>query len=142
MEINELLEPSFGLDSFQKPLVYKGSEALVKIILVVLFGKPGFYPSIPELGMHIQDYRHSKFEDLDLDAIKAQLFYQCTLLTTAIQDNMVSIQKAYLDAEHQQPVILFSIQLDKNTTSQEVLLGIKSDGDQVIYNYMLYDSSI
>lgn len=139
MEVDELVEPSFGVDNFRKPLIEYGTDALVKIILVVLFGKPGFYPNTPELGLYIQQYRKSKFEDLDLENLKAQLGYQCKILSSAIRDDMIAIQKAYLDAEKLEPVILITIQVEKGNQRQEVLLGIKSDGNNVTYNYMLYD---
>ena len=58
-------EPAFGLDSFGKPLVYEDWQAVARSIIIVLLGKPGFYPSIPQLGMHIQDLLYERLDDID-----------------------------------------------------------------------------
>ena len=46
----DLIEPSFGVDSFNKAKYKNETEAIANSILAVLFGKPGYFPSMPELG--------------------------------------------------------------------------------------------
>ena len=50
------VDPAFGVDSFNRPKVLSETETIVNNILFILFGKPGSYPSIPSLGMDIEQY--------------------------------------------------------------------------------------
>lgn len=135
-----IVEPSLGVDNFRKPLVYKGTEALIKNILIILFGKPGFYPSIPNLGIHIQDYRYRTFSEININTLKAQLIYQCSLLKTPLEEGDFKIELGHLRDGNQTPVLLFKFKVYKSSKPQDVLIGMRSDGDRVIYNYMLYDT--
>ena len=48
------VDPVYGVNNFNETKVLTEAETLVNNILMILFGKPGFYPSIPSLGMDIQ----------------------------------------------------------------------------------------
>lgn len=72
------VDPTYGVNSFNKGKVLSESETYVNNLLAVLLGKPGFYPSIPYLGMDIQQELY-KFEDeIDTDKIKAAVVSQCS----------------------------------------------------------------
>ena len=86
-------EPAFGLDKFRKPLVYEDWEAVAKAIIIVLFGKPGFYPSIPQLGIHIQDYMNERLDKIDVDQLKGQLAYQLNIVSDLILTDQIKIIK-------------------------------------------------
>ena len=85
-------EPAFGLDKFRKPLVYEDWEAVSKAIIIVLFGKPGFYPSIPQLGIHIQDYMNERLDRIDTDQLRGQLIYQLGIISTLISTDEIVIK--------------------------------------------------
>ena len=58
------IDPTFGLNNFNQTKVLSETETLVNNILMVLFGKPGFYPSIPALGMNIGQYLYNFADDI------------------------------------------------------------------------------
>ena len=60
----ELKEPAFGLDNFGKPKILKDTEAFATTVLMILFGKPGFLPSLPDVGMNIQQYTYAFFDEI------------------------------------------------------------------------------
>lgn len=66
------------VDSFNKPKVISTFELCVNSILTLLFMKPGQYPSIPELGIDIEQYLHEYADDKDIpQIIKEQINDQC-----------------------------------------------------------------
>lgn len=65
-------------DATYKPKVISTFEMCVNIILTLLFMKPGQYPSIPELGINIEQYIHSYSDDKSIiSKIKNALNDQC-----------------------------------------------------------------
>ena len=51
------------VDSMYKPKVISSFEMIINSILMLLFMKPGQYPSIPELGIDIESYLHEYSDD-------------------------------------------------------------------------------
>ena len=139
--MENLSEPCFGFDNFGEPLVHKGSQVLIDTILTVLFGRPGFYPSIPELGMYIQQYRYNLFQGINLEEFRSKLSYQCNLLDDAINENMMDVALQYMDTAKRVPILLISINLVGNS-NKKLLIGVKTDGDAILYNHMLYEDDV
>ena len=59
------VNPTFNVNDFNEPKVLSPTESYITDVLMILFGRPGFYPSIPSLGMYIQDYLYSFPVELD-----------------------------------------------------------------------------
>lgn len=127
------IEPTFGIDEFRKPNVLKGWEAMVQTLLIILFGKPGFYPSIPDLGMDIHQYRYMDFDELNTEMIKTELLYQYPLL----EDGSVDVRKAI---RNDNPVLLFVINVTNETKQSKVLVGVELGENELIYHYDLKDA--
>ena len=71
------VDPVYGVNNFNRSKVLTETETKVSNMLMILFGKPGFYPSIPSLGMDINQYLY-KFEDeINVEEIKSKLISQC-----------------------------------------------------------------
>lgn len=125
----------FGIDDFRKPKVLNDYEAVIQSILVVLFGKPGCYPSIPELGMNIQQYRNRRLDEIDTDALKAQLAYQCRSLSSSIIDGSIDVTKMMLD--NRDVALVFVIPITTDQTQKNMLIGLKMTDNGITYNYDL-----
>lgn len=136
--MDEFVEPVFGVDDFRKPKVLTGYEAIIQSILVVLFGKPGCYPSIPELGMNIQQYRNRRADEIDVDSIKAQLAYQCKAIQSEIIDGEIDVRKTTINNN---VALLFVIPIDASSTANTMLIGIQMSNDGITYNYDLIDAT-
>ena len=72
------VDPTYGLNDFSKPKVLSEAETYVRNLLTILFGKPGFYPSIPNLGMDIKQYLSQFSDSIDIAKVKSKLAYQCS----------------------------------------------------------------
>ena len=57
-------ELGLGTNAFNKPVEYTGYKAWCQLILNLLFLRPGTYPSIPEMGIGIQDYDYEFLDDV------------------------------------------------------------------------------
>lgn len=68
-------------DSFNKPKVISTFQLCVNSVLALLLMKPGQYPSIPELGIDIEQYLHEYSDDKSIPAtIKTKLYDQMNML--------------------------------------------------------------
>jgi hypothetical protein len=134
-------EPAFGLDKFRKPLVYEDWEAVAKAILIVLFGKEGFYPSIPALGMHIQDYTYRKFSDIDTDFLQAQLTYQLSIVSPLFSSGDLKFVKTRL-AGDDSPVLLITMPIYRKKEKNTIAITIVANDDAITYNYALVSASV
>lgn len=135
-------EPAFGLDSFRKPLVYEDWQAVAQAIIIVLFGRPGFYPSIPQLGIHIQDIMYEKIENIDTDHLRGVLAHQLTILSDIIQsDDMKIAIKTVAGSTH--PVLVIALPIYTGTERSAVAVTITATEDGGIqYNYEKIDDSL
>ena len=69
-----LREPAFGMNDFHAPKIMKDTDVLVNTILMILFGRPGFYPSLPTLGIFIKKICQST--QLKCHSLYNALYYQ------------------------------------------------------------------
>lgn len=136
--MGEFVEPVFGQDDFRKPKVLKGYEAVIQSILIVLFGKPGCYPSIPELGMNIQQYRNRRADEIDTEALKVQLAYQCKSIESGIIDGSIDVRKTTVDGN---VALLFVIPVDVSSVKNTMLIGVQMKDDGITYNYDLVEAT-
>ena len=84
---------SFGVNDFNEPKLTSEIETLRNVLLFVLFARPGQYPSIPKIGMDIEQYLYSFYDELDEEDLKSQIISQCSMLGQYISDNTISIKK-------------------------------------------------
>lgn len=72
------------VDSTYKPKVISTFQMCVNIIITLLMMKPGQYPSIPELGIDIDQYLHEYADDSSIpNTIVTKLHEQCNRLQMA-----------------------------------------------------------
>ena len=69
------------VDSYNKPKVISTFDMCINIILTLLKMKPGQYPSIPELGIDVEQYLHDYADNTEIpNEIKTKLYDQCNRL--------------------------------------------------------------
>ena len=135
-------EPAFGLDKFRKPLVYEDWEVVAQAIIIVLFGRPGFYPSIPQLGIHIQDYMNERLDMIDTDELRGKLMYQLSIISDLIQTDDIKIVTKKL-VGYNSPALIIFIPIYKGEDKNNIAVSIvQSSKDSVRYNYEIVDSSL
>ena len=115
------VDPQFGIDSYNRAKVLSESQTVVYNILTLLFGKPGFYPSIPKLGMNIQQYLYTFEDSFDTEHIKSQLATQCKDFIDVIKDGSFDVIKS---TYNDQPLIIFVIPTIIAKSETNLLLGV------------------
>lgn len=134
-------EPAFGLDSFRKPLVYEDWQVVAQSIIIVLFGRPGFYPSIPQLGIHIQDLMYEKIDDIDTDNLRGILAHQLEVFSDIIQSDDMKI--AIKNTTGGNPVLIIALPIYTGDERSAVAVTITATEDGGIqYNYEKIDDSL
>lgn len=129
----KLEEATFGLDDFKKPNVLYDEEAIARTILMILFGRPGCFPSLPEIGMNISKYFYTFSDEIDPTDIKVQLSYQCSLVTELIDEGTLDVKKSEYDGKTALTIIIPSISSDNDNI---LVIGVTTNYDgSVIYNY-------
>ena len=134
-------EPAFGLDSFRKPLVYEDWQVVAQSIIIVLFGRPGFYPSIPQLGVHIQDLMYEELDDIDTDNLRGILAHQLEVFSDIIQSDDMKI--AIKNTTGGNPVLIIALPIYTGDERSAVAVTITATEDGGIqYNYEKIDDSL
>ena len=128
------VDPTFGVNDYQKPKVLTEMETVVRNILMVLTGRPGFYPSIPDLGMDIGQYLYQFPEDIDENEIKQELANQCNEFLPMVESGDIDVQKGNY---HNHTVLVFILPVINDTERRDVALGVSvNDKGEFIYNFV------
>ena len=85
------VDPVYGVNDFNRPKVLAEDETYVNNLLMILFGKPGFYPSIPYLGMDVGSMLYMFEDEINTDKIKTDLAYQCIDFLPLIDDGDLDV---------------------------------------------------
>lgn len=127
------------VDSYNKPKVISTFEMCINAILTLLKMKPGQYPSIPELGIDIEQYLHEYSDDPSIPTeIKNKLDTQC---------NRIKITGLSFDVYFDQTsdgtnALIIKIEgtdtLAYGSKSPNVLIGISYDKLNRLYTRKVY----
>lgn len=121
------VDPHFGIDHFRRPKVLTESQTIVYNIMTILLGKPGFYPSIPTLGMHVQDYLYNFADEIDGELIKRMLVEQCSDFSPYVQDGSFDVIIATHNNQIKkevQPLLIFKLPVILTGRDSELVIGI------------------
>ena len=125
------VDPAFGKNSFNKPKFYNESQTIANNIMTILLGRPGFYPSMPELGMDIRNLLYKPLDEINPDAIKAKLVQQCSQFMTAVRNGTFDVQ---IIAYKNRPMIIFIIPVTVDRTDKRLAIGVTTNQDgKVMY---------
>lgn len=133
---------SFELNEFGESRIRSEVEVLKNTILFILFTKPGQYPSLPQIGMNLEQKLYSFYDELDESSLQAELIQQCNALGMYFQNGCIAVKKVYYQNK---PSLIIQIQgLEQypagykkgtNTSMTTYLIGITLDDlNQMIFN--------
>ena len=135
-------DTTFEINEFNEPRIRSEVETVKSVILFILFTKPGQYPSIPTLGLDIENLLYSYYDEIDEDDLVNQICNQCSALDVYFEEGMVAVKKVmYKD----QPSLLIHIEgtesypegymKDSVDIADRYLIGITFDEmNQMVYN--------
>lgn len=133
------VDPTFGINDFNKPKVLTEAETYVRNLLMILFGKPGFYPSIPELGMDIKQYLYQFSDEIDTADLKSKLAYQCDDFLPLLNDGDMEI---YSTTVNNETLLIFVLPLLIDDKSIALSLGVTVNAKgEMVYNFMIGDDN-
>lgn len=128
------VEPNFGLDNFGRAKYANETEAIANAVLNLLFGKPGFFPSMPNLGINIQEILYSFWDDVDTSALKARIAEQCSEFADYINSGSLDVQKTMYN---NQPLLLIVLPTKVIDGKETLSIGITKDKNgNTTYNYV------
>lgn len=129
------IDPKFGVNAFEKGDYSNESQTVANNFLALLFGKPGFFPSMPELGIYIQSYVYQHFDDIDVGAIKAEVIRQCDELMDWVNDGSFDVIKTK-NQKNGSPMILFKLPVQEKDITKHFAVAITLGTDNSIsYNF-------
>lgn len=129
------VDPTFGVDSYNRTKVLNESQTVAYNVLTLLLGKPGFYPSIPSLGMDITKYLYRFEDEIDVDTIKDELVSQCKDFSVQVaNDDFTVIKTTYGD---NQPLLVFIIPAIIANKENQLVLGVtySNENQQIKFNF-------
>jgi hypothetical protein len=128
-----MVDPCFGVDHYNRAKVLSESKTTAYNILTILFGKPGCFPSLPQIGMNIKQYLYEFEDSFDCEAIKAILASQCSDFVENIRDGTFNV---YQDRYNGQPMLVFSVPIFVSGNESEIVLGVTTTASgELIFNY-------
>ena len=86
-------ETTFELNEFNQPRIRSELETVKDVVLFVLFTKPGQYPSLPTIGLDIQNMLYGYYDELDTNDLKQKIISQCSALGTYFDKGNIQIKK-------------------------------------------------
>lgn len=127
------VDPAFGVNNFLQPKFYNQSETVANNFLTLLFGKPGFLPSMPEIGVDVNSLLYDFFDEIDVASLKALITKQCYAFMDYVIDNSFDIIKGYYQ---NQPVLLFKLPIQDKTMTRHFTVGVTvSPLGGITYNF-------
>ena len=136
-----MIDPAFGLNAFRTPKYLNESETTARNIITILEGRPGFFPSIPELGMNIKStLLYKSLDDIEPDVIKYELTRQCNQFISNIRDGTFDVVKAVHKGK---PMLVFIVPVTIEQAPKQIAIGTTmNDKGEVIYKIEYINESI
>lgn len=131
-----LIDPAFGVSNFKTVKLTSESETIVNNILTLLFMKPGSYPSIPHLGIHIQDYLYQFFDDINTSELTSMIAAQCEEFIPSVNSGQLSVIKTTTKTGKGVLILKLPAMIDDDATGVAVAISTDDNGN-VRYNTMI-----
>lgn len=115
-------ETSLQINSFDKPNELTGVAAWSQLMLNLIFLKPGTYPSLPEMGVGIEDYQYDFFEEA-VEALSSAITEQQKVFLPDVPLSGIKISK--LD-KNGQPILVIQLFFDTNDGVETSAIAINT----------------
>ena len=115
-------ETSLEINSFDKPEELNEVKAWSQLLLNLIFLKPGTYPSMPEMGIGIENYQYD-FLDEAVDELTTAITSQQQTYLPDVPLSGVQVGKT----EHQgQPILIIQLffNIESGTTSSAIAINL------------------
>lgn len=103
-------ELGLSTNVFNKATEYQGKTAWFQLILNLIFLRPGTYPSIPNMGVGLQDYEYEYIDDVK-DNIRNKIEEQINLFLPDVPLTSVEVTSVEYEGK---TILLIVISLEDN----------------------------
>lgn len=129
-------EIGMDIDDFNQQKVLNSKESIVQIILNILFMKPGCIPSLPHIGIDVNQYIYAREGEVDASDLKSKLSSQCNdLLPYLITGDIVVKFTDYKNVN----ILLIGIPITYEGEKETLLIGLSpTDTDfntNIVYKF-------
>lgn len=100
-------DTTFELNEYSRPRLRSDLETIKNIVLFILFGKPGQYPSLPMIGMDIKSILYSFYDEINENVLRDRIISQCSALGMFFDRNIIALRKTMYRG---QPSLLIHIE--------------------------------
>lgn len=112
-------EMDFALDNFGKQKYLSSVESIGQTILNLFVMRPGNIPSMPELGININQYIYNLTDEIDVDEIKNKLQQQCSELLPYL---ILGEIRVFIQEIKGQDVLMIALQIETDQSNPETLV--------------------
>lgn len=134
------VNPTFNVNDFNEPKVLSPTESYITDVMMILFGRPGFYPSIPYLGMNIQQYLYNFDDEINTEEIKSELALQCSEFSYYIDTGDMDIITTQYNGNL---MIMFLMPIIKDSKEFQLVLGVTTNTKgEIVYNFVENETQI
>ena len=84
---------TFELNEFGNPRIRSEIETVKDVLLTVLFTRKGEIPSLPTVGIGLEDFLYEAFDEIDEDALKQDIVEQCEMMQMYFSRSAIQIKK-------------------------------------------------
>lgn len=128
-------EMTFGLNNFGKQKILSEGDTIAQLILNILFMKPGQMPSMPHIGINIRSYLYKFDDELDVDALKQKISFQCSEIIPFIDTSGMVLTVVNYRGES---ILMIIIPVLISGESKNIIMGFRNgDDNDIIFNYQL-----
>lgn len=122
---------TFEVNEFGKARLCEELETVKNALLTVLFMKPGQYPSLPQLGLNIQNLLYMFYDDIDEKELEQNIVSQCAALSLYFQQGDISVKK--MKYKNMPSLIIRIKSSTADTHSQQRLLKSNKERGKAFY---------
>lgn len=128
------IDPSFGMNNFNQAKYKNESTTIAHAFLNLLFGKPGYFPSMPNLGINIEETLYAFWDEIDEAALKATIVAQCSAFKEYVDNGQLDVIKS---SYKNQPLLIVVVPVQIKDDYANLTIGITQDaGGSIKYNYV------
>ena len=115
-------ETSLQINSFDKPEELSGVSAWSQLMLNLIFLKPGTYPSLPQMGVGIEDYQYD-FLDEAVESLSTAITEQQKVFLPDVPLSGLKISKIEKSG---QPILVIQLYFDTADGAETSAIAINT----------------
>jgi len=130
-------EVDFNLNNFGEPQTYDSAESLAKVLLNLFLLKPGSLPSLPHVGINIQQYLYNLDDGIDVDGLKNKIYNQCPQLVPHIALGEVRV---FITPYKNYSVLIVSVPIAIDDKKETILYGFgRDEKGNLLFNFQFQE---